>query len=80
LEPGDIDKEGDDEMGGCDWADAQYDSMVSMPSKMNQSSISEANEALTEYDKKVDEDIDASDLVNDLGVQITLHINNCECF
>ena len=56
-----------------EWADVRDDSLVHL--LMNESNMSEINGALTEFDESDEENMDESDIMNELAVEISKRID-----
>ena len=52
-----------------EWEDVRDDSLVHL--LMNESNVSEINGALTEFDESDEEDMDVSDIVSELAVEVS---------
>ena len=52
-----------------EWEDVRDDSLVHL--LMNESNVSEINGALAEFEESDDEDMDVSDIVNELAVEVS---------
>ena len=56
-----------------EWADVRDDSLVHL--LMNESNMSEINGALTEFDESDEENMDVSDIMNELAVEVSKRID-----
>jgi hypothetical protein len=73
LEFENVDMEYVDCMVESEWADVRDDSLVHL--LMNESNISEINGVLTESDESEEEDMDVSDIMNKLAVEVSKGID-----
>jgi hypothetical protein len=73
LEFENVDMEDVDCMVESEWADVRDDSLVHL--LMNESNISEINGVLTESDESEEEDMDVSDIMNKLAVEVSKGID-----
>ena len=73
LEFENVDMEDVECMVESEWADVRDDSLVHL--LMNESNMSEINGALTEFDESDEENMDVSDIMNELAVEVSKRID-----